>query len=47
VILNCWSFAVAIVGSFMLDVIGRRRQTLFSIAGMIIFLYILGGLVKG
>lgn len=47
VILNCWSFAVAILGSFTLDIFGRRKQTLFSITGMIIFLYILAGLMKG
>jgi hypothetical protein len=30
----------------MLDVIGRRTQTLGGIAGMIICLYMLGGLIK-
>ncbi|KAL1868348.1 hypothetical protein Plec18167_008273 [Paecilomyces lecythidis] len=46
VILNCWSFAIAIIGSFALDYIGRRKQTIWSIIGMIVFLYILGGLTK-
>ncbi|GAM37369.1 hypothetical protein TCE0_023r07237 [Talaromyces pinophilus] len=46
VILNCWSFAVAIAGSFALDYIGRRKQTLWCIVGMIVCLYILGGLIK-
>jgi MFS family permease len=44
--ISCWCFVVAIAGSFMLDVMGRRKQTLFSIAGMIVTLYIIGGLIK-
>ncbi|KAI7780518.1 Lactose permease [Diaporthe eres] len=44
--LSCWCFVVAISGSFMLDVIGRRLQTLISMAGMIATLYITGGLIK-
>ncbi|KAK7932633.1 hexose transporter-like protein [Apiospora marii] len=35
--LNCWCFLVAVVGSFMLDVIGRRQQALISMAGMVAF----------
>ena len=46
VILNCWSFAVAVVGSFTFDKLGRRKQTLVSIGGMIASLFILGGLIK-
>ncbi|KAF2649578.1 hexose transporter [Lophiostoma macrostomum CBS 122681] len=46
VILNCWCFAVAIFGSYMLDVAGRRVQILFSLAGMAVMLYITGGLIK-
>ncbi|KAH7234240.1 general substrate transporter [Fusarium solani] len=33
VIINCWSFAVAIFGSFMLDVLGRRIQTFIGVGG--------------
>ena len=44
--LNCWCFAVAILGSFMLDVIGRRTQTLLSTVGMIVCLFLIGGLIK-
>ncbi|KAH8590335.1 hexose transporter [Bisporella sp. PMI_857] len=44
--LNCWCFVVAIVGSFMLDIIGRRMQTLISIIGMIVTLFTTGGLIK-
>ncbi|KAJ0269077.1 hypothetical protein COL940_012796 [Colletotrichum noveboracense] len=46
VILNCWSFAVAVFGSFMLDVLGRRIQSFIGIAGMSATLYIIGGLIK-
>jgi MFS family permease len=44
--ISCWCFVVAIAGSFMLDIMGRRKQTLLSIAGMVVTLYILGGLIK-
>ncbi|KAF6794582.1 hexose transporter [Colletotrichum sojae] len=46
VILNCWSFAVAIIGSFILDVLGRRKQTFIGIIGMSACLYVIGGLIK-
>jgi dipeptide/tripeptide permease len=46
VILNCWCFVVAVIGSFTLDILGRRRQTLICFAGMIISLYLFGGLAK-
>ncbi|KAK1495205.1 uncharacterized protein CCOS01_15044 [Colletotrichum costaricense] len=46
VILNCWSFAVAVFGSFMLDILGRRKQTFVGVGGMIAMLYITGGLIK-
>ncbi|KAL2833344.1 general substrate transporter [Aspergillus cavernicola] len=46
VIINCWSFAVAIVGSFMLDIIGRRKQMFIGVGGMIAMLLMIGGLIK-
>jgi MFS family permease len=46
VALNCFCFAVAVLGSYLLDVVGRRAQTLGGISGMIVCLYILGGLIK-
>lgn len=46
IILSCWSFAVAILGSFMLDIIGRRLQTLIGMSGIIVTLYTIGGLIK-
>ncbi|KAK2048639.1 hypothetical protein LZ31DRAFT_538767 [Colletotrichum somersetense] len=49
VILNCWSFSVAVFGSFMLDVLGRRIQSFIGITGMSVTLYTIytiGGLIK-
>ncbi|KAL6412114.1 hexose transporter [Ilyonectria robusta] len=46
VIINCWSFAVAVLGSFMVDILGRRIQTFIGISGMVVTLYIIGGLIK-
>ncbi|KAK5065261.1 hypothetical protein LTR84_001099 [Exophiala bonariae] len=46
VILSCWSFVVACIGSYMLDFIGRRKQALGSVAGMIVSLYCVGGMIK-
>jgi MFS family permease len=46
VILSCWSFVVACLGSYMLDTIGRRKQALGSVAGMIVCLYVVGGMIK-
>ncbi|KAJ8114043.1 hypothetical protein OPT61_g3985 [Boeremia exigua] len=46
VIINCWSFAVAILGSFMLDILGRRVQTFIGVGGMAATLMMIGGLIK-
>ncbi|KAF2832851.1 hexose transporter-like protein [Ophiobolus disseminans] len=46
VIINCWSFAVAVLGSFMLDILGRRVQTFIGVGGMIVTLLMIGGLIK-
>ncbi|KAL4961083.1 general substrate transporter [Aspergillus stella-maris] len=46
VIINCWSFAIAICGSFMLDIIGRRKQTFIGVSGMVVTLCMIGGLIK-
>ncbi|GAB1743296.1 hypothetical protein NU219Hw_g9139t1 [Hortaea werneckii] len=46
VIIQCWSFAIAILGSFMLDIIGRRLQLLGSQCGMVVMLFLMGGLIK-
>ncbi|KAL3481567.1 hexose transporter [Aspergillus californicus] len=46
VIINCWSFAVAIFGSFMLDILGRRLQMLIGVGGMVVTLLMVGGLIK-
>lgn len=47
VILSCWSLVVAVIGSLLMDVVGRRTMTLTAIGGMIVTLYIFGGLTKG
>ncbi|CCT75546.1 related to hexose transporter protein [Fusarium fujikuroi IMI 58289] len=46
VIINCWSFAVAVLGSFMLDFLGRRLQTFIGVGGMVVTLLLIGGLIK-
>ncbi len=46
VIINCWSFAVAILGSFMLDVLGRRLQTFIGVGGMVVTLFLIGAFIK-
>lgn len=46
VILSCWSLIVAVIGSLLMDVVGRRTMTLTAIGGMIVTLYIFGGLTK-
>ncbi|KPM38275.1 hypothetical protein AK830_g8281 [Neonectria ditissima] len=46
VIINCWSFAIAVFGSFMVDILGRRIQTFIGVGGMSATLYIIGGLIK-
>ncbi|CAH0021120.1 unnamed protein product [Clonostachys rhizophaga] len=46
VVINCWSFAVAVLGSFMLDILGRRIQTFVSVGGMVVTLLLIGGLIK-
>lgn len=46
VIINCWSFAIAIFGSFMLDILGRRIQTFIGVGGMVVTLCLIGGLIR-
>ncbi|KAJ0415123.1 general substrate transporter [Aspergillus carlsbadensis] len=46
VIINCWSFAIAIFGSFMLDILGRRKQMFIGAGGMVATLLMIGGLIK-
>ncbi|KAK6071507.1 hypothetical protein SCUP234_06806 [Seiridium cupressi] len=45
-VISCWSFAVAVTGSLLVDVVGRRFLALTSIGGMVAMLYIFGGLSK-
>lgn len=46
-ILSCWAFAVAVIGSFLVDVIGRRPMALGGVTGMIVSLFVFGGMAKG
>ncbi|PVH68388.1 hexose transporter-like protein [Cadophora sp. DSE1049] len=45
-ILSCWAFAIAVMGSFLTDVVGRRTMAMTGLVGMICSLYIFGGLAK-
>ena len=47
VILSCWSFVVAILGSLALDIFGRRPQMLACMVLMIVSLFVFAGLTKG
>ncbi|KAH8664741.1 hexose transporter [Xylariales sp. PMI_506] len=44
--INCWCFVLAIAGSFLLDVFGRRTQALVGGIAMTILLFIAGALTK-
>jgi MFS family permease len=46
-ILNCWAFTLAVIGSFLTDVAGRKTMAIIGLVGMICSLYIFGGLTKG
>lgn len=46
-ILSCWAFTIAVMGSFLTDVIGRRPMAITGLVGMVCSLYIFGGLAKG
>lgn len=43
---SCWSFVVSIIGAFLFDTLGRKKQSLFSLSGMIVCLFMLGGFIK-
>lgn len=43
---SCWNFVCAVVGSYMFDHIGRKRQAIGAMIGMIATLFLLGGFVK-
>ncbi|KAE9979068.1 hypothetical protein EG328_001100 [Venturia inaequalis] len=46
VILSCWCFVVAVVGSYLLDIIGRRPQMLWSVLSMAVCLFAIGAMTK-
>lgn len=43
---SCWNFVCAVAGAYMFDHIGRRKQAIGSVIGMIITFFLLGGFVK-
>ena len=45
--MSCWSFAVALAGSYSLDFLGRCKQALTGVGGVVVTLYMIGGLIKG
>jgi sugar porter (SP) family MFS transporter len=46
VISSAYNFVISIIGSYLFDTIGRKRQALISLTGMVICFYILAGFVK-
>lgn len=46
-ILSCWILVLAVGGSFIIDIIGRKPLGLLGVGGMIVSLFIFGGLAKG
>lgn len=46
VISSAYNFAISILGAYLFDRFGRKNQALFSLTGMIICFYLLGGFVK-
>ncbi len=43
---SCWSFIISVVGTFLFDCFGRKKQALLSLTGMIICFFILGAFVE-
>lgn len=46
IVMSAWQLVVACTGCFMFDKIGRKRQAMISLSGMIICFFVLGGMVK-
>ncbi|KAK7747080.1 hypothetical protein SLS62_009236 [Diatrype stigma] len=46
IILNAWCLVVAIVGTFMLDTVGRRPLAIYSSVLMTVFIFLVGALTK-
>lgn len=43
---SCWNFAVSIGGALFFDTIGRKRQAVISLAGMVVCFFALGGFIN-
>lgn len=43
---SCWNFVCAVCGAYSFDYLGRRKQAIGSLTGMIITFALLGGFVK-
>lgn len=43
---SCWVFCVAVLGAYMTDHFGRKKQAIGTLIGMIISFYLLGAFVK-
>ncbi|CAK7213496.1 hypothetical protein SCUCBS95973_001813 [Sporothrix curviconia] len=46
IILNAWCLVVAVIGTLLLDRLGRRRLALYSAIAMTVFLFMVGALTK-
>ncbi|KAJ9131802.1 Hexose transporter [Pleurostoma richardsiae] len=46
IILNAWCLVIAMIGTFMLDNVGRRPLAIWSSVAMTAFLFLVGGLTK-
>ncbi|TVY80843.1 Lactose permease [Lachnellula suecica] len=47
IILNAWSFVCAIIGTLLMDKLGRKTLCLFACSSMTVFLFVIGALTKG
>jgi hypothetical protein len=47
IILNAWSFVCAIVGTLLMDKLGRKTLCLFACVSMTVFLFVIGALTEG
>ncbi|KAI1099865.1 hexose transporter [Jackrogersella minutella] len=46
IILNAWCLVLAVIGTFMLDTVGRRPLAIYSSVIMTVFLFLVGALTK-
>lgn len=46
IIRSAFCFVLALFGCYMFDILGRKKQALISMTGIIVFMFILGALVK-